>query len=263
MTVTASILKLDYASVEKEIVDFIAKVVREPGAKGVAIGLSGGIDSAVVGALCVKALGKDKVVALLMPSEYTPEEDIADAKNLVASWGVRAHVFNISGIASQFFSSVDVEGDKVAKGNAHARLRMMTNYYVANVMKLLVAGTGDRSEDLLGFFTKYGDGGVDFLPIAHLYKTQVRALGQHLGLPDRIVEKPPSPRLWPGHLATDELPADYATLDPVLYCLFDAKMQPDVAAREAGVSRSVVDSVLRMHRESQHKRSYPLMLRPW
>jgi NAD+ synthase len=263
MTIDASVLKLDYDAVEKEIVEFIVNIVEKAGVKGVVVGLSGGIDSAVVGALCVKALGKDRVVALLMPSEYTPSEDIQDAKSLAMMWGVQTHEVWISEVASDLLSVIDIQGDRVARGNAHARIRMLISYYIANVMKLLVAGTGDKSEDLLGFFSKFGDGGVDFLPIAHLYKTQVRELGTHLGIPERIVKKESSPRLWPGHLATDELPADYGTLDLVLYCLFDAKMKSNAAADEVGVSRDVVEAVLRKYRDSAHKRSYPPMVRPW
>src|SRR2546430_12135119 len=107
---------------------------------------------------------------------------------------------------------------------------MVSLYYLANAKNLLVAGTGDRSEDLIGYFTKYGDGGVDFLPIAHLYKTQVKILGLHLGLPSQILNKPSSPNLWEGHKATDEIPLDYNILDLALVSLFDLKMQPKEAA---------------------------------
>ena len=124
-------------------------------------------------------------------------------------------------------------------------------------MGRLVAGTGDRSEILIGFYTKYGDGGVDFLPIAHLFKTQVRELGAQLGLPRNIVAKPSSPQLWPGHRATDEIPADYDKLDLVLHHVFDRRASARTAAAKAGVERSVVDEVLDMHRRSEHKRSLP------
>ena len=227
------------------------------------LGLSGGIDSAVVGALCVEALGKDKVVVLLMPSEHTPGADLEDAAGLAKQWGVRTFMANISGVVSSLYSSVGLEGGRIAKANVQARIRMVMNYYVGNSLNLLVAGTGDRSEDLIGFFTKYGDGGVDFLPIAHLYKTQVRILGERIGVPRRIVMKPSSPQLWPGHKATDEIPADYEVLDLVLYCLFDARMTPTETTKEAGVSEDVVKKVLAMHKNSTHKRSYPPMVRPW
>jgi NAD+ synthase len=119
-----------------------------------------------------------------------------------------------------------IAGSKIAEANVKARARMMICYFFANSFNMPVAGTGDRSEDLIGYFTKHGDGGVNFLPIAHLYNTQVRALGAHLGLPERIVTKPSSPQLWPGHLATDEIPLGYEKLDLVLHLLFDLKPPP-------------------------------------
>lgn len=122
---------------------------------------------------------------------------------------------------------------------------------------IITHNTGDRSEELLGYFTKFGDGGVDFLPISHLYKTQVRRLGAHLGLPKNIVEKPASPQLWPGHKATDEIPAVYDRLDILLHHLFDLKASPHEAAFSAGLPVRVADKVLEMHRKTEHKRTMP------
>jgi len=197
-----------------------------------------------------------------MPSEFTPEEDLEDAAALAKTWGVRTFRANISRIVDQFYSALDVGRDRIAKANVQARVRMVLCYYVANTLGLLVAGTGDRSESSVGFFTKHGDGGVDFLPIAHLYKTQVRALGAKLKIPERMVAKTASPRLWPGHRAADELPADYDRLDPLLYYLFDAKLSPAVAARKAGVKPEMARRVLEMHTDSAHKRALPPMVRP-
>jgi NH3-dependent NAD+ synthetase len=111
--------------------------------------------------------------------------------------------------------------------------------------------------------TKFGDGGVDFLPIAHLYKTQVRELGAHLGLPEHIVKKPASPQLWPGHKAVDEIPIEYERLDPVLAGLFDEKLPPREVAKKTGVDLKVVQDVVRRHRNSAHKRAYPPMIGGW
>jgi NAD+ synthase len=152
---------------------------------------------------------------------------------------------------------------KIPKANVKARVRMIINYYVGNSLNMLVAGTGDRSEDTIGFFTKYGDGGVDFLPIAHLYKTQVRALGAHLGLPERVVWKPSSPQLWPGHKAADEIPVDYDKLDLILSGLLDKKLTPAEVAKATGVQLKVVEDVIKRHRASAHKRNYPPMLGSW
>ena len=201
-------LRVDPVKETNRISRFIKATVRGAGADGVAVGLSGGIDSAVVGALSVRALGKEKVTAVLMPSRFTAQADVEDAEVLAYTWGVRVKKVEISPLADSLTSAFDFESDKVARANVQARVRMVILYYVSNSSGLLVAGTGDRSEELLGFYTKFGDGGVDVLPIAHLYKTQVRELGRHLGLPEKVVEEPASPGLWPGHTAAEELPAD-------------------------------------------------------
>jgi NAD+ synthase len=250
-------LKIEAARETARIIGFITRTVGEAGAKGVVLGLSGGIDSAVVGALCLKALGKGRVFALLMPTEHTPKQDIEDAQKLAEYWGIGSAKIPISEIVSGLTGAAKIAGSKMAGANAQARVRMALLYYYANTMGYLVAGTGDRSESEIGFYTKFGDGGVDFLPIVHLYKTQVRQLGTHLGLPKSIVEKPASPQLWPGHTAAQELPADYDKLDVVLSCLLDEKLSPAQAASRAGVLRGVVERVLEMHRKTAHKRAMP------
>ncbi len=250
-------LGIDPGVEAKRIDSFIRKAVEGASAKGAVVGLSGGVDSSVVGALCVRALGKKKVLGLLMPSDHTPEQDTKDARSLAESWGIRSEQIPISGIAGEILRAVKADGTKIAKANVEARARMVILYYHANSLGYLVAGTGDKSEIAIGFFTKWGDGGADFLPIAHLYKTQVRELGTYLGLPRRVVEKPASPQLWPGHRASDEIPTEYDKLDVVLHHLFDLKASPAAAARTAGVPRQVVEKVLAMHRNSEHKRAMP------
>jgi NAD+ synthase len=257
-------LSLNYSRVEKEILAFIRKTVADSGAKGAIIGLSGGIDSSVVGALCVRALGKDKVIGVLMPAYHTPEQDVKDARAMAKNWGIKTYEVPIDKTFDALTESLSLNSEnKIAQANSKARIRMTILYHYANAFGMLVAGTGDKSEDILGYFTKWGDGGVDFLPIAHLYKTQVRQLGAHLGLPQGVVTKPASPQLWPGHKATDELPLAYEQLDPVLYGLFEAKLSPKKVAKQTGVGTDIIDKVLRMNRTSAHKRAYPPMLGSW
>jgi NAD+ synthase len=265
MKITSKDLSLDYAMVEAEILKFIRKVVADAGAKGAVIGLSGGIDSAVVGALCVRALGKDKVVGILMPASHTPVKDTEDGRSMAKRWGIKLYEVGIDPIFDALIESApEFEGEnKIAKANVKARIRMVINYYVANSHGMLVAGTGDKSEDLIGFFTKFGDGGVDFLPIAHLYKTQVRQLGAHLGLPQDVVTKPSSPQLWAGHKADDEIPAAYEKLDPVLVGLFDKKLKPKEVAEATGIDMKVIRDVMKRYKTSAHKRAYPPMLGSW
>ena len=264
MQITRDVLTLDYSKTTKVIVRFIRKVVTNASAKGAVVGLSGGVDSSVVGALCVRALGKKRVIGILMPVSHTPKKDVEDAKSLSKDWGIRTYEVRIDKVFSAFSDGMPLkERNRVADANVKARIRMVINYYFANSLGMLVAGTGDKSEDIIGYFTKYGDGGVDFLPIAHLYKTQVRQLGAHLGLPSRVTAKPASPQLWPGHKATDEIPIEYERLDLVLYGLFDAKLRPAEVSKRTGVNLEVIKDVLRKHKGSGHKRAYPPMLGSW
>lgn len=257
-------LEFDLPRATTDISQFIQKFVEDARVNGVVLGLSGGIDSSVVGSLCVKALGREKVLGLLMPAAHTPADDIDDAIALVRMWGIQSYRVDIDGTVNALLQSIPIKTKhRIALANAKARTRMMVNYYFANMLNYAVAGTGDKSEDLIGYFTKYGDGGVDFLPIAHLYKTQVRKLGAFLGVMQRVVEKPSSPQLWEGHKATDEIPLDYDKLDTVLYGLFEAKMNPDDVALTTGVDKEAIGRILRMHAKSAHKRTYPPMVRPW
>jgi len=253
----ARLPRIDYTKETTRIATFIEKVVGDASAKGAVVGLSGGVDSAVVGALCVKALGKDRVLGLLLPSDHTPTRDIEDATAMANTWRIRSEKIPISGIARSIIEAAANDGTRIARANVEARVRMAILYFHANSLGYLVAGTDDRSESLLGYFTKFGDGGVDFLPISHLYKTQVRELGAHLGLPKAVVEKPASPQLWPGHKASDEIPAEYDKLDVLLHYMFDLKTAPGISASKAGLPTSVAAKVVDMHRKTAHKRALP------
>ena len=248
-----------------EIVGFVRGVFASSRAKGIVVGLSGGIDSAVTASVCVKAIGPEKVIGLsLFEKKAIEGDDSRDAKELAKMLKIETLEFPIDEAFDSFLTSFPVKTkDKVTVGNLKARLRMVSLYFMANSRNLLVAGTGDRSEDLIGYFTKYGDGGVDFLPIAHLYKTQVKRLGSYLGLPNQILNKPSSPNLWEGHKATDEIPLDYNILDLALVSLFDLKMQPKEAAMVLEIDEEKLEEILRLYNASAHKRTYPPMVRSW
>lgn len=250
-------LSIDAASEIRRITSFVKGTVRSAFARGVVVGISGGVDSAVTGALCARALGRNRVLGVLMPSDHTPRRDVEDARRLAESWGVRWVEIDVSRTVKTIVDSVGEGGGRLPVANATARVRMVVLYYYSNSLDYLVAGTGDKSEISIGYFTKFGDGGADLLPIAHLYKTQVRALAKVLGVPDDVASKPSSPQLWSGQRATDEIPADYPYLDAVLHLLFDRKVSPREAARGARVSMAVVKKALEMHRRSEHKRALP------
>ncbi len=257
--------RLDYNKATEEICSFIKRIVEEAHASGAVVGLSGGVDSSVVAALCVKALGRNKVLGILMLTDFTPKEDEEDARRLAEQLGIRTEILNIQDVSNKLFgdlsSNPDDSRQKKPRANIYARLRMTILYYYANLNNHLVAGTGDRSEALIGFFTKHGDGGVDFLPIVHLYKTQVRKLALHLGVPEKISNKPSSPQLYPGHKATDEIPLDYDRLDYVLVGLFDRKFPPEEISRLTSIPIKTVEEVLSRFNASKHKRSFPPSVR--
>ena len=208
---------------DDDICDFIADVFEQSKAKGVVVGVSGGIDSAVVLSLCVRSLGAQKVMGILMPSMYTPDADLEDAKKLCQELGVSFFIVGINKIVEPYIEAlgtftVNMNPTilKVAKGNLAARVRANILYFVANLHNYIVAGTTDKTEAFVGYFTKYGDGACDFEPIIHLTKTEVRTLGYELGLSSNIVQKKSSPRLWDEHMAEDELQMSYDELDRIL-----------------------------------------------
>jgi NAD+ synthase len=149
-----------------------------------------------------------------------------------------------------------LEPNRLAEGNLRARIRMTLLYYHANLMNRLVFGSGDRSEILLGY-TKYGDGGVDFLPIADLYKTEVRRLGEVLGINRRVVAKQSSPRLWPGHVAESEMGMSYETIDQAFKLRFEEGLEVPAIAAKIKQSKAKLDSIFAKHEASEHKRRMP------
>jgi NAD+ synthase len=245
----------DFKILSKRVERFISNYLSNSSAKGVVIGLSGGLDSAVVLKLAVNALGPAKVLGYVMPSDTTPKEDTGDAIGHAKSLGIRYLIKDINPLLAKY--SEILEDDKKARGNLMARIRMNILYYHAGVNNYLVAGTSDKSELYLGYFTKFGDGAADIMPIANLYKTQVRALGKFLKIPEPIVEKKSSPRLWDNHLAEDEIGMEYETIDPVLHLLVDKKMKPNAAAKKLGVSEKHVDTIKEMMEKNLHKREMP------
>ena len=214
----------------QDIIEFIQKTVKDANAKGVVIGISGGVDSAVVGELCVRALGKEKVIGLIMPSRFTPKEDIDDAQSLTKKWNIVDKILPIYPDKDLILeNSPSIPSTDIAIGNFSARLRMCYLYYYANLLNYLVVGTTDKSENFIGYFTKYGDGGCDFEPIIHLTKTQIRELAKKLELPEKIINKKSSPRLWEGHEAEKEL----------------------------GITYETIDKIIEMHEKTEHKRNLP------
>ncbi|MEM0063554.1 MAG: NAD+ synthase [Metallosphaera sp.] len=253
------ILDLDYAKLSSRLILRLRDYIIKSGKKGGVVGVSGGIDSAVTATLLSKAV--DNFYFLIMPSKSTPKEDLEDALALtdLLNGKDRRSVIWIDDVVERFSKLVDVN-DKVIVGNVKARTRMILLYAFAQKLDYLVIGTGDKSELLLGYFTKYGDGGVDVLPIGDLFKTQVRRLGEYLNLPKNIVRKPSSPALWEGQSAEEELGVSYEAADPILYLIEKGKSDPEIVDI-LGVEPSLVSKIRAMIGKSEHKRKPPEIFR--
>jgi len=251
--------ELDYNRVIEHLTINLSRYFEKARRKIGIIGLSGGLDSSVVAYLTVKTLGKDGTRLYILPSKVTPQEDVEDAMSIVKNLNIPEdnwRIISIDPIVEVFEKLLGPMG-RVEKGNIMARSRMIMLYHEAAVHKGLVVGTGDKSEILLGYFTKYGDGGADLFPIGGLYKTTVRRLAEYLGVPERIRIKPASPALWPGQTAEGEIGIDYNTLDAILYLKFEKGLREIEVQRALGIPLETVRRVLERVRLNQHKRRMP------
>lgn len=236
------------------MLDTVTRFIREYGnERKFVIGLSGGLDSSVTAWLASMAAGKDSVLGLIMPdSDSTPSNDINDARKIADILGINVNLINIDQILDAYKTKLNT--DTRSLGNLKARIRMSILYFYANNKNLLVLGTGDKSEIYLGYYTKYGDGGVDLLPIGDIYKTELREFAYYLGLPENIIKKRSSPRLWQGQLAEDELGVSYEFADRILYRLLEKNDNEKSIINEEG---ETAKKVLELYRKSEHKRKMP------
>jgi NAD+ synthase len=241
---------------------FLSTHVEETGARCLVVGMSGGLDSSVAAALCARAVGGQQVLGISLPERETKNvRGLEDARLVASKHRIRFKIIDITQIVEASRTTLSA---KMARGtpwgNVKARLRAMAVYYFANTKHGLVVGTGDKSEIMLGYFTKFGDGACDLLPLADLYKTSVRNLARHLGIPERIRVKASSPELWPGQTAEKELGLSYEKLDRILWGL-ERWMTPEEIVRETGLKLALVRKVRERWLKSEHKRRPPLALK--
>jgi NAD+ synthase len=251
---------MNFSEVETRISRFIKEYVSNSQAKGVVLGLSGGIDSATIAALCSKALGSENVLALLLPEgETRNQKDIDDAKAIAEQFNIETQMVDMTPIVNNFYEAIPIfdQSDRVCKGNIKARTRMIILYYYANKLNKIVCGSSDKSETLMGYFTKWGDGAADMAPIMDLYKTQVRKLAIHLGIPKSIAMKPSTPALWPNQSAEGELGIKYDTLDLILYGL-ERFMPTEEIASQIDIHQDLVEKVKSRWLDNEHKRRMPI-----
>lgn len=230
-----------------KITDWIKSKVREAGAKGCILGLSGGVDSAVAVLLCQKAFPQD-TLALILPC-HSLKEDIQAAQEFAKKFDIQTKVIDLTMVFESLFIALTGRTYKdemdLSIANLKPRLRMLTLYYLANKLNYLVVGTGNKSELTMGYFTKYGDGGVDILPLGDLLKSEVKQLAVELGVPREIIDKAPSAGLWAGQTDEGEMGITYAELDKIL------------SGDLAGIGKNKIELVKKRKTQSHHKRNPP------
>ncbi|MCK4255632.1 NAD(+) synthase [candidate division WOR-3 bacterium] len=287
---------IDPKKVSENIINFIKDKIYSFKRNGVVLGISGGIDSACITALLTWTVDKDKILGLIMPERDSDDRTIEDAESVVKNFGITSKLIDLNSIlksigiydsqpgrlllhkssASKFikvgYRLIPKESNPFLGGllgteytwmrQVHAyyrikhRIRMVHLYYYAEQLNYLVVGTSNKSEDMVGFFVKYGDGASDIMPIANLYKTQVIELSKYLGVPENIIQKPPSPDMIPG--ITDELALkiSYKTLDLILLGIAKDMKESEIA-KEAGTNIKMVRYVKNLIELSEHMRNLP------
>lgn len=239
---------------------WLAQRVDAAGAEGVVLGLSGGIDSAVAAGIAARALGPENVLGVIMPIGNVPEDE-ALARDVAKAFGhpviepdllpafenMKAALDGQRGAAGA--QQVEDEVERLAAANLKPRLRMIAVYYYANLLNLLVLGTGNKAELTVGYFTKYGDAGVDLLLLGDLTKEEVRGVAAEIGVPRPIIDRPPSAGLWVGQTDEQELGVTYDQLDQYL--------------RSGSSGSDAADEIIRRRNgSSEHKRALPPVARP-
>lgn len=231
----------------KKIINWIKKQIRQAKAKGIVMGLSGGVDSSVVAALAKQAVGAKRLLALILPC-LSQVQDLRDARLVARKLGIKTKTVDLSKIYNSLIKILP-KASNLAKANLKPRLRMMVLYYFANKLNYLVCGTGNKSELIVGYFTKHGDGATDILPMGDLLKKQVRELAKELGIPKYIITKPPTAGLWSGQTDEGEMGITYAELDDILERLENKRRQI--------LSKEKVNKIKKMIKRSEHKRQGP------
>ena len=256
-------LVVDAERLANQMSTWLKDRLEESGARTFVLGLSGGIDSAVVCGLAVRGVGAGRVLGVIMPSASNPD-DAVQAARVASAFGVKTLTVDLTSLSRTFLGAMPTEPAldalgilpsemadidarrQLATANVRPRLRMTTVYYVANLVKGVIVGTGNKSEASIGYFTKYGDGGVDLFPIIDLYKFEVRAIAAHIGVPQSVIDRPPSAGLWQGQTDEEEIGLTYDQLDSALVAM--------ERGDTSGISPEVLDRIKTLNAFSEHKR---------
>jgi NAD+ synthase len=248
-------LEINTDLVRKILVLFLRDAVAKIGYEHAILNLSGGIDSALVAYLIAEAVGPQNVLALRLPYKSSSQDSRDDAQAVIDDLGLRSDTIDITPMVDPLLERFP-DASNLRKGNIMARMRMIVLYDQSAAFRALPIGTSNKTETLLGYTTIFGDNAAGVQPIADLYKAQVRPLSIAVGVPARIVEKPPSADLWSGQTDEDELGFTYNMADQVLYLLVDERYTVDEAAAE-GFDRRFVEQIWRQVKKNHYKRTMP------
>ena len=254
-------LRLNTALAETVLSGFIRDAVETSRSKGVVLGLSGGVDSALAAALAAIALGPSRVHAYQLPYRTSNPDSLSDAEVVARTLDLETTTIDISPMVDLYFENLaEGEIDKVRLGNKMARERMSILFDQAKKLGCLVLGTSNKTEILLGYSTIFGDNASSINPLGDLYKQQVWQLAQHLGVPQQVVDKRPSADLWPGQTDEEELGFDYSSADEVLCLMFDLGLSPKEVV-DQGYPASVVSRITALEEQNRFKRRLMLIAR--
>jgi NAD+ synthase len=257
-------LEIDAALARRMLVTMVREEVTKVGFKRAIFGLSGGIDSALTAFLAAESLGSENVKAVMMPYKASSPESLADAQLVAKTLGIDSVVVDISPQVDAYFDrestpvSPEERIQKLRRGNKMARERMTILYDLSMAESALVLGTSNKTELLLGYGTLHGDMASAVNPLGDLYKTQVWQLAAFMGVPERLVEKPPTADLWTGQSDESEIGYSYTEIDRIFYYLVDRRM-PVEKVIGLGFGRELAEYVARLLRQSQYKRRLPVV----
>ena len=248
-------LTIEAEQAEKILTGFIRTELNRAGFQRALLGVSGGLDSAVSLYLCARALGAENVLAVRLPYKTSPLHTLVDAQTMIAALGVQSLTVEITPMVDPLIAKFP-DMSRLRAGNLMARMRMIVLFDQSVVFNGLVVGASNKTELLLGYTTVHGDSGVALQPLGDLFKTQVRQLARHLGVPLTVINKVPSADLWEGQTDENELGFTYDEVDRLLYLLVERGYHPE-ACIEAGFKREFVERVVRRVRQNHFKRVMP------
>ena len=250
-------LDLNLKEVHNELVEFLRESFKKAGFSKAVLGLSGGIDSALVAYLLRDALGKENVLAIMMPYKSSNPDSLNHAKLVVEDLGINSKTIEITDMIDAYFKN-EKEATSLRMGNKMARERMSILFDYSSKENALVVGTSNKTEIYLGYSTQFGDSACALNPIGDLYKTNIWDLSRYLKIPNELIEKKPSADLWEGQTDEQEMGLTYKEADQVLYRMLEENKTVEEILAE-GFNKDLVDNIVRRMNRSEYKRRMPLI----